>query len=152
MLIKLWRMRCIVYAVFSTIVFVLAVLYFAIAVEYCKTAYDDNFNERYYQTGSDLNLLVSISLAILTVALTIMSLIMVHRLQNRFHGLYTDYGFKLRVILGVQVSSLFVGTIFYVLQSYNYAWWLDFWNANNVRLIINNVISNIFIYIVPMLT
>ena len=124
MLIKLKRTRCIVYVVFSTIVFVLTVLYFAIAVEYCKAVNDGHLYED-GQVEYDLSLLVSISLAILTVALTIMSLIMVRRLQNRFHGLYTDHGSKLRVILGVQVSSLFIGTIFYVLQSYSYAW-IDF--------------------------
>ena len=86
----------------------LAFLYMFLTGRYCISIYDNKHYEAYEQ----INFVISINGSLLTIVLLIMTLMIMHRLKNRFHGLYTDYGKKLWIILIVQVVSLAISTIF----------------------------------------
>ena len=79
-----------------------------------------------------------------------MSLMLMYRLRHRFHGLYTDYGCKLWLLVIIQIVSLFIGTAIFGL-GYCDAW-LNFWVANELRVNIYNSIIAICTQYVPMLT
>ena len=80
-----------------------------------------------------------------------MSLIMMHRLRNRFHGLYTDYGRKLWCVIITQIISLLLGTLFYVLLFY-----VDsvtaFFLKNDFLQCLQVFLLNLFTFQLPMAT
>ena len=63
----------------------------------CKAYFDDNKEPTSLE--KDINNLKAISFTALTVILIISSFIMIRRLKHRFHGLYTDYGKILWIII-----------------------------------------------------
>ena len=129
-----WHNR-IIFSIISIVALIISVPYVLNVTEYCEASFDGNKPE----DGKLLNyiiLLESISLATLTVALTVMSLMLMHRLRNRFHGLYTDYSRSLWIVVITQIVSLCIGATLWVLEFYCKGW-KDFWNKNLHRLVIN---------------
>ena len=76
---------------------------------------------------------------------------MIRRLKYRFHGLYTDYGSQLKVILIVQALSLAIGLTISLLTAYDHDFRV-FWLANIKREVAYKVINRIFTFYVPILT
>ena len=59
--------------------------------EFCDARFDGD-KPKQNKAFDRLSLVQSISIALLAATLTLLSLMMMHRLRYRFHGLYTDYG------------------------------------------------------------
>ena len=62
--------------------------------EFCIAKFNDDKIKK-DKAFDRLSLVQSISIVLLAATLTLLSLMMMHRLRYRFHGLYTDYGKQL---------------------------------------------------------
>ena len=85
--------RCIIYAVISTISFLISALYIYNASMACHLNLDfkDGDNKKLDRVYNSVYLLDIIIPTILIICLTLMGYKMMKRLRYRFHGLYTDY-------------------------------------------------------------
>ena len=112
-----------------------------------KPSYWDKLIRTYDRTY----MLNAVSLAVLTVALAVMSLLMMHRLSNRFHGLYTDYGCKLWYVIITQIISLLLGTLMYILLNYDQSV-MEFFLKNDFLQCLQVFLLNLFTFQLPMAT
>ena len=76
---------------------------------------------------------------------------LMYRLRNRFHGLYTDYGSDLCKILIAQVLSVFIGTALYILFYFCYPW-IKFWTESITRFASLQAISSLCTFFVQSIT
>ena len=86
----------------------------------------------------------------LTITLTVMSFMLMHRLRNRFHGLYTDYGRRLWKGVIIHIIALSIGATFYLLFYYCEAW-VTFWTQTVARIEIIMSMTSLFTFTVPMI-
>ena len=66
-----------------------------------------------------------IGLAILTIFPTVVGIVMMHRLRNRFDDMYKEYGCIVQTIMIIQVISILIATVIWIMS--NYDSWMSFW-------------------------
>ena len=97
-----------------------------------------------------LDMLISVNYVMLSVITVVLSVMLMYRFRNRFHGLYTDYGRSLWKGVIIHIIALSIGTTFFLLYSYCYIW-IDFWIQNDAREITLETLTSLFTFIVPMI-
>ena len=95
-------------------------------------------------------MLISVNYVMLSVITVVLSVMLMYRFRNRFHGLYTDYGRSLWKGVIIHIISLLICATFYSLYYYCDAW-MAFWISNHTRLATFKIISALCIFIVPMM-
>ena len=96
---------------------IISVFYYYKGIETCNFFFENegtlrNQLDQVFRYRDTLNTVIFSSFAALAI---VMSLMMVFRIRNPFKGLYFDYGLKLWIVILIQIMSLLLGTIWYIL-------------------------------------
>ena len=92
-----------------------------------------------------------INLAVFTIILSIVNVILLCKLRNRFDDFYADYGCSLKTIFIIQVLSILCLTVTSILDYYT-----DLWDTNiqqdKLSIHLLTVFGNITNWVMPMVT
>ena len=97
------------YTIISVIAFVIILNSLSFTIKLCLNVKD---SEKYYEIVYRFDWVNGIGMAILTLIPSVVGIVMMHRLRNRFDDIYRDYGCKIQTILIIQVISIVIATFF----------------------------------------
>ena len=86
------RESCITYGVISAIALVISSIYVFFTTIFCLNIRDKDKSDTITEHMYWLNV---IGLSILTICPTVVGIVMMHKLRNRFDDIYSDYGCKI---------------------------------------------------------
>ena len=92
MLTRLRKQSCVTYTIISAIALVIILISISLATELCLNVNDD---DKYDEIGTIYDWVNAIGFAILTIIPSVVGIVMMHRLRNRFDDIYKDYGCKI---------------------------------------------------------
>ena len=116
-------------------------------VESCNAYHEEIYSVSLEERINELRVY---SISGLTVILIISSFMMLRRLKNRFHGLYTDYGKMLWIIVISQTISLIIGVSTFLLSPYDTSKG-TIYGVNNRKSLLLDWIVQFFMMYIPLL-
>ena len=92
MLARLKKQSYVTYIIISAIALLIIITFIYFVTKLCLTVND---YEKYKENTTIYGWVNAIGLAVLTVIPSVVGIVMMHRLRNRFDDIYKDYGCKI---------------------------------------------------------